>query len=189
MPCALAPDTEADAGGCFSGSAVEMPDGRLLLCYTGVQPAGTFRRETQVQCIAIGDGTDFEKSLLNPVIRHAHLPSGYSEFDFRDPRIWRENNVYRMAVANRHEEKQGAILLMESDDGLDWRFVGEIDASSKEYGRMWECPDFFELDGKYVLLTSPQDMLPEGFEYHNGNGTLCLIGSFDEENKLAYGRA
>ena len=46
---------------------------------------------------------------------------------------------------------------------------------------MWECPDFFELDGKWVLLTSPQDMLPEGFEYHNGNGTLCLIGDYDEE--------
>ena len=29
---------------------------------------------------------------------------------------------------------------------------------------MWECPDFFELDGKYVLLTSPQDMLPEGMK-------------------------
>ncbi len=24
-------------------------------------------------------------------------------------------------------------------------------------------------------------MLPKGFEYHNGNGTLCLIGDFDEE--------
>ena len=46
---------------------------------------------------------------------------------------------------------------------------------------MWECPDFFELDGKAVLLTSPQDMLPQGFEYHNGNGTLCLIGEYDEE--------
>ena len=46
---------------------------------------------------------------------------------------------------------------------------------------MWECPDFFELDGKYVLLTSPQDMLPEGFEYHNGNGTLCIIGELDPE--------
>ena len=44
---------------------------------------------------------------------------------------------------------------------------------------MWECPDFFELDGKYVLLTSPQDMLPEGSEYHNGNGTLCIIGDMD----------
>lgn len=46
---------------------------------------------------------------------------------------------------------------------------------------MWECPDFFELDKKAVLLTSPQDMLPRGFEYHNGNGTLCLIGDYDEE--------
>ncbi len=46
---------------------------------------------------------------------------------------------------------------------------------------MWECPDFFELDGKGVLLISPQDMLPQGFEYHNGNGTLCLIGSYDED--------
>lgn len=46
---------------------------------------------------------------------------------------------------------------------------------------MWECPDFFELDGKHVLLTSPQDMLPEGLEYHNGNGTLCIIGEMDQD--------
>ena len=46
---------------------------------------------------------------------------------------------------------------------------------------MWECPDFFELDGKQVLLVSPMDMFPKGFEYHNGNGTLCLIGDYDEE--------
>ena len=46
---------------------------------------------------------------------------------------------------------------------------------------MWECPDFFELDGKHVLLTSPQDMLPEGLEFHNGNGTLCIIGEMDPE--------
>ncbi|MER2024770.1 MAG: GH32 C-terminal domain-containing protein, partial [Eubacteriales bacterium] len=49
-------------------------------------------------------------------------------------------------------------------------------------GVMWECPDFFELDGKYVLLISPQDMQPSGFEYHNGNGTVCLIGSYDENS-------
>lgn len=41
-------------------------------------------------------------------------------------------------------------------------------------------PGFFELDGHGVLLVSPQDMLPHGLEYHNGNGTLCLIGDFDE---------
>ena len=48
---------------------------------------------------------------------------------------------------------------------------------------MWECPDFFSLDGKDVVLVSPQDMLPKDFEYHNGDGTLCLIGKFDETTK------
>ena len=32
-------------------------------------------------------------------------------------------------------------------------------------------------------LTSPQDMVPSGFEYHNGNGTLCLIGNYDRETE------
>ena len=181
MPCALAPDTEADAGGCFSGSAVEMPDGRLMLCYTGVQPAGTFRRETQAQCVAIGDGKDFEKSLLNPVIRPTHLPRGYSGFDFRDPKIWRKNDgSYQLAVANLHEERKGTVLLMESRDGLDWRFAGEVDASCGEYGRMWECPDFFELDGTHVLLVSPQEMHARE-EFHAGFGNMAFLGSFDEK--------
>ena len=37
LPAALAPDTEYDRNGCFSGGAVELPDGRHLLMYTGVR--------------------------------------------------------------------------------------------------------------------------------------------------------
>ena len=37
LPAAIAPDAEYDNAGCFSGSAVEMPDGRQLLMYTGVK--------------------------------------------------------------------------------------------------------------------------------------------------------
>ena len=106
---------------------------------------------------------------------------GYSEFDFRDPKIWRESGMYRMAVANRHEEKQGTILLLESRDGLDWRFVGEIDASHEEYGRMWECPDFFPLDGTQVLLVSPQEMHARE-EFHAGFGTVCILGDWNEKD-------
>lgn len=36
LPAALAPDESYDKDGCFSGSAVEMDDGRHLLMYTGV---------------------------------------------------------------------------------------------------------------------------------------------------------
>ena len=37
--------------------------------------------------------------------------------------------------------------------------------------------------GKAVLLVSPQDMLPQDFEYHNGNGTVAFIGHLDETGK------
>lgn len=45
LPAALAPDTDYDRDGCFSGSAVTLDDGRQLLMYTGVinetQPDGS----------------------------------------------------------------------------------------------------------------------------------------------------
>ena len=37
LPAALAPDEIYDRDGCFSGSAIVLPDGRHLLMYTGVQ--------------------------------------------------------------------------------------------------------------------------------------------------------
>ena len=148
LPCALAPDTEADAGGCFSGTAQPMPDGRLMLVYTGVRKAGDGGEAEQAQCAAFGDGVDFEKYPLNPVVSAAGLPEGYSAADFRDPKIWLEaDGVFRMAVANRQADRQGSILLLESADGLNWRFRGELDSSREQLGRMWECPDFFRLDG------------------------------------------
>ena len=72
-------------------------------------------------------------------------------------------------------------FFIESENGFDWKFVSILAKNKKRFGKMWECPDFFELDGKHVLLTSPQDMLPEGLEYHNGNGTLCIIGEMDQD--------
>ena len=63
-PAALAPDQVYDKDGCFSGSAVTLPDGRQLLMYTGVscdQKAFGERTEIQTQCLAVGDGVNYEK--------------------------------------------------------------------------------------------------------------------------------
>ncbi len=181
-PCALAPDTETDAGGCYSGSAVETPDGKLLLCYTGVQGADASHDEIQAQCIAVGDGENFEKSPLNPVIRRTHLPEGFSASDFRDPRIWRTADGYCLAAGGLHEQREGAALLLESPDALNWHFAGELDASGGECGGMWECPDFFELDGTHVLLVSPVEMRARG-EFHAGAGTVAILGDFDSKSR------
>lgn len=189
LPAAIAPDTLPDKDGCFSGSAAELPDGRHLLMYTGVsagarQPDGSCV-ETQTQCVAVGDGVDYEKYSGNPVLTDADIPEGSSKFDFRDPKVWREpDGTYRCVIGNRPADGSGQILYYSSRDGFQWTFESVLAENKNRFGLMWECPDFFELDGKYVLLTSPQDMLPSGFEYHNGNGTLCLIGGFDEERKV-----
>lgn len=185
LPAALAPDEFYDRDGCFSGSAAELDDGRQLLMYTGVlkerQRNGGFC-EVQTQCLAIGDGVDYEKYELNPVLDEKDLPEGGSRFDFRDPRICRkEDGTYYCLIGNRPADGSGQILLYTSPDGFRWSFKSVLVSNGNRFGKMWECPDFFRLDGKWVLLASPQDMLPRGFEYHNGNGTLCLTGDFDED--------
>lgn len=184
LPIALAPDEDYDRNGCFSGSAIELPDGQQLLIYTGVRIAQQEDGQSQVfqtQCIAVGDGINYKKYEANPVISSADIPNGGSTEDFRDPKIWREDGKYYLVVGNRSTEGSGVILLYESLDGKAWEYKGNVASCHNQYGSMWECPDLFLLDGKRVLLTSPQEMMAKGLEFHAGNGSLCLIGEFDKE--------
>lgn len=90
---------------------------------------------------------------------------------------------------NRTANSNGVILLYHSEDGLKWEFVRTLDQCCNQYGKMWECPDFFHPDGKHVLITSPQDMKPVGLEFHAGNGALCLIGDYDRSTGFTRQRA
>ncbi len=188
VPAAIAPDEVYDKDGCFSGSAITLPDGRQLLMYTGVVRRPEWNggyTDIQTQCLAIGDGIDYKKLDINPVLDGKDLPDdGASRADFRDPKMWiGEDGIYYSVVANRPADGSGQILLYSSKDALSWKFESILAENKNRYGKMWECPDFFELDGKMVLMVSPQDMLPEGFEYHNGNGNMCFIGTYDKEAK------
>ncbi len=210
LPAAIAPDMPYDREGCFSGGAMELADGRQMLMYTGVSREigeNGDPCDVQTQCVAFGDGVDYEKYSGNPVLTIEDLPEGADKTEFRDPRIWQEEDgTFCAAVVNYsklqhkvpvhdrlsdnsdgllastriHEEEEGGqILLFKSPDGLHWRFDRKIAVNGYRIGRMWECPDLFSLDGKDVILASAMDMLPQGLEYHNGNGAFCLIGHKD----------
>lgn len=188
LPAALAPDEEYDKDGCFSGSAIELEDGRQMLIYTGVvkkeMEDGSIR-DLQQQCLAFGDGLNYRKYENNPVLTFQDLPKGCSPYDFRDPKIWQEEDgTYRIVTCCATPGRDAKIVLFQSKDGIHWESGRQMIQNFDRFGKVWECPDFFQIDGKWVLLTSPMDMLPEGFEYHNGNGTLCLIGEFDEESGM-----
>lgn len=187
LPAVMAPDASYDNAGCFSGSAVELPDGRHMLMYTGVQERKLEDGRTdrlQVQCLAYGDGVDYEKYEGNPVLTAKDLPEGNSPVDFRDPKIWwdEEQQCYYVVIGNRPADGSGAILLFRSKDAISWEFVTTLEGSENQYGKMWECPDLFMLDGAAVIFTSPQDMRARGLEFHNGNGTIYITGTYDSAN-------
>lgn len=187
-PCALAPDSFPDReAGCFSGGAAALPDGRHLLMYTGCRREqhldGTIC-DVQTQNLAVGDGTDYHKYAGNPVLTELDLPEGGSRIDFRDPKLWQEaDGSWRCVAANRAEDETGQLLLFTSPDAFNWTYLSKLAVNHGRFGRMWECPDYFELDGKSVILISPQDMEPNAFGFHAGNNVLCMLGHLGEENE------
>lgn len=161
LPCVLAPDTASDKDGCFSGTALEH-DGKHILMYTGVADG------CQVQCIATGDGINYEKLADNPVIN-------INAADFRDPKIWRDSDCFRAVIAHRSEDGSGELLEYMSSNLKNWESVGVIDRCDNKLGKMWECPDVFQLGGKQVIMLSAQEVEGDGREFHPGNISCYLI--------------
>lgn len=184
-PAAMAPDEEYDRAGCFSGSALELPDGKQLLMYTGVQEdidSEGKPSSRQTQCVAVGDGVNYEKYTGNPVITAEHLPEDGVATDFRDPKIWQdEDGTYFVIVANMVTDGTGRMLLYRSKDAFLWEYCSVLDASGGEWGQMWECPDFFSLQGKQVLILSMMDMLPKD-DFHVGHNVGYMLGNYDKGN-------
>ena len=195
LPAVLAPDRPYDAEGCWSGSAVTIPasctdkdqfhgDGQTgddehltddlhLLIYTGRMPSE--EGLLQVQCAAAGNGRDYLKYDRNPVIDSSKLPDGAGVFDFRDPKVWRddESSLFRMVAGSKAFDGSGQLLCYKSRNGLDWDFDGILEASHGEVGSMWECPDYFEIDQDAFILLSPMDMKGEkGFQNRHGNAYI-----------------
>lgn len=180
---ALAPDQDYDKGGCFSGSAIETEEGHVLI-YTGVTKDKESGEERQNQCIAIGDGIEYRKTADCPVITGEMMPQGFSRVDFRDPKVWKDGDCYYLLAGNRDESGNGQVVLFSSMDLYNWNYECVLAHNGGAIGSMWECPDFFLLDGADVLICSPQDMEAQGYEFHNGNNAVYFLGSYDKEQKL-----
>lgn len=185
LPAAMAPDQPYDKDGCFSGSALELPDGKQLIWYTGVlKDQAEQQKGFQTQHAAIGDGIDYQKVTDDPGLTVKDLPEGADPYEFRDPNIRMEEDGYALVVSNLNRVHGTQILQFRSKDGLDWTFDRVLIENQDCIGRMWECPDYFPLDGKQVLLISAMDMQEETPDFHRGNNTLCMIGDMTENGSF-----
>ncbi|QCJ41359.1 sucrose-6-phosphate hydrolase [Bacillus sp. S3] len=175
-PIALAPSEWYEKNGCYSGSAIES-DGHLYLFYTGNVKLDDGTRETY-QCLAVSaDGIHFDKK--GPVLR---LPEGYTAH-FRDPKVWKRNGRWYMIIGAQTLSERGLVVLFVSDDLYHWQELGAVGGSGMnglgDFGYMWECPDLIQLNGKEILIVSPQGLEPSGYFYHNIFQSGYFTGKLD----------
>jgi beta-fructofuranosidase len=171
LPIALSPTPGGpDAAGCFSGSAV-VDNGVVTIVYTGVVDS-TLANATlndgqhlfrESQCLATSNDPDLKtwKKRETPVI--AAPPRGMSVTGFRDPSPWRSGDGWYLTVGSGNLHTGGEVLLYHSRDLRHWTYqhklvsgrqssVGALNPVAN--GDMWECPDFFPLADKHVLIYS-----------------------------------
>lgn len=191
LPIALAPSIEEDKDGCFSGCAVVNDKDELCLIYTAHRWGGEWGDDSnvnEVQAIATSaDGIHFNDK---QVILTKPPEEGVTHF--RDPRVWREGNEWVMIIGYRTDDHKGhgvgKVAIYKSPDLYDWTFEctlaeDDIDLPPGKRSFMWECPDFFPLDGKHVLLMSPQGLEDEhNKRYLNLFQNGCIIGEYKNGN-------
>ncbi|GAA3009488.1 sucrose-6-phosphate hydrolase [Tetragenococcus solitarius] len=168
----LKPDTKYDSHGVFSGSGFAYED-QLFLFYTGNTRDAKWER-TSYQCIATMDMKGNFRKFEQPFISGA--PKGYTE-NFRDPKVFEKDGNYYCVIGAQSQCNEGKILYYKSADLMNWSLKGEIQTSFlNNCGYMWECPDYFEMENKAVLMFCPQGMEERGDYFRNIYQSGYLLG-------------
>ena len=157
---ALYPTKTDDRSGCFSGSAVEQ-DGTLYLFYTGVNYLEENPEDIN-QCqndqflaaqlmISSDDGMTFDnvkrkKTVIPPIAEEAIGSKTHT----RDPKVWRGKDAWYLVLGSSIDHK-GRLLIYKSSDLQNWTYLSHV--KKDNFGWMWECPDYFEMDRVRLMKT------------------------------------
>lgn len=160
-----------DSHGAFSGSGI-VHDNKLHLLYTGNTRDENWIR-TPYQCLAIMDDKNRVKKHSEPVING--VPEGYTDH-FRDPKVFKKGDEFYAVIGAQNTDLKGRVVYYKSKALINWDFVNEINTSLKDFGFMWECPDYIELDNKGILIFSPQGLEQEGDKYANIYQSGYIVG-------------
>lgn len=168
-------------GGAFSGNAFFDRNNELSFYYTERLPAYDLVKDYKEIQRRMTPSSDLLGPTTNQVVLTAGGPG--TAHDVRDPKVWFDEDagLYRM-VLGAAVDGDPAILLHNSHDGFTWEFDSVLYRAPKRFreggARCAECPDFFRLDGHWVLVA--------GFvgytEAETGRHNLlyAIVGAFED---------
>nr|3UGF_A Chain A, Sucrose:(Sucrose/fructan) 6-fructosyltransferase [Pachysandra terminalis]3UGF_B Chain B, Sucrose:(Sucrose/fructan) 6-fructosyltransferase [Pachysandra terminalis]3UGG_A Chain A, Sucrose:(Sucrose/fructan) 6-fructosyltransferase [Pachysandra terminalis]3UGG_B Chain B, Sucrose:(Sucrose/fructan) 6-fructosyltransferase [Pachysandra terminalis]3UGH_A Chain A, Sucrose:(Sucrose/fructan) 6-fructosyltransferase [Pachysandra terminalis]3UGH_B Chain B, Sucrose:(Sucrose/fructan) 6-fructosyltran len=154
LPLALAADQWYDMQGVFSGSATCLPDGRIMMLYTGVT-------KEMVEMLSLAYPADLSDPLLvewvkypgNPILS---APPGVSPTEFRDASTgwYVSNGTWRIAIGAKYNTT-GIAMVYETKDFKSFKLLEELLHAVPDTG-LWECVDLYPVSttGEKGLETS-----------------------------------
>ncbi|VAI68176.1 unnamed protein product [Triticum turgidum subsp. durum] len=164
LPLAMVPDQWYDINGVWTGSATVLPDGSLVMLYTG-----STNTSVQVQCLAVpADPNDsllrnWTKYEANPILVP---PPGIGDKDFRDPTTaWfdESDKTWRTVIGSKDNHGHtGIVMTYKTKDFINYELIPGLLHSVPGTG-MWECIDFYPVGGAdgseelYVMKESSDD--------------------------------
>lgn len=153
-------DNDGDSVMIFSGSAVVSHD-TLVAIYT----AHKSTLQNQAIAYSVDRGRTFQRYANNPVL-------DIGRKDFRDPKVfWYEPaKKWIMAVVVPDQHK---VQFHESANLKKWKLLSEFSGIG-DTTKIWECPDLFQLNDRWVLIISNSH--PQGGPFV---GMQYFIGDFD----------
>ncbi|VAI68194.1 unnamed protein product [Triticum turgidum subsp. durum] len=147
LPIAMVADQWYDILGVLSGSMTVLPNGTVIMIYTGATNASA----VEVQCIATpADPNDpflrrWTKHPANPVI---WSPPGIGTKDFRDPMTaWYDesDDTWRTLLGSKDDHDghhDGIAMMYKTKDFLNYELIPGILHRVQRTGE-WECIDFY----------------------------------------------
>jgi beta-fructofuranosidase len=150
-PIAIAPSADRGEEHCFSGCCVDN-HGTPTIVYTSIGPKTT-ADSNAVQWLATStDGMrTWHKHPANPVMTLA-LHGDLKIKDWRDPFVWKDGDDWFAVLGGHRDGGDGCALIYKSNDLVHWQFLSVLMEGAE---KNWECPNFFKLGDKWVLIYSP----------------------------------
>ncbi|MEZ4679121.1 MAG: glycoside hydrolase family 32 protein [Caldilineaceae bacterium] len=158
QPIALWPSLDAGEEHVFSGCAAVNGAGEPILIYTSVKTGDRDTRAPNEQWAAIGDADwiTWRKHPEDPMLALETHGGPTFENGWRDPFIFSEAGRTFLVLGGEYDDVAGVALYEATDDSLaHWRYCKILYQESRTATRFMECPNFFKVGDKWVLLTSP----------------------------------
>ena len=160
LPIALWPSEELGEEHVFSVCTVFPRQGPPMIFYTSIargKPAETYAE----QWAALGDKdlVTWHKHPCNPILTE-QLHDGVKVYDWRDPFVFQNKGVTYMVLGGNLNQRAGGQAVVnlyraENDQLTRWKYQGVLFTHPNPKVVNIECPNFFKLGDRWVLVVSP----------------------------------